>query len=245
MRPPLAPIACSALSTMFSSACWSSSGSPLTRGSASECRRTTSMFGRAKRRRAQREHARERGVEAGAPAHEAPRPGEDQQVAHDLRGAIGLAIDPLHVAAQRLRKRARRAQQLEMSEHALQRVVQLVRDARHELAERRELLRLHEPVAQLGALGLELGLRRHVARHQHDADRFALFADERRQRHEKRAAQFRVLDLGGDDLGVRPRIIRGGANQLRSSPGPTTSASGRSINSCRVMPTRSRNATFM
>ena len=95
-----------------------------------------------------------------------------------------------------------RAQQLEMAEHALQRVVQLVRDARDELAERGELLRLHEPVAQFGALGLELGLRRHVARHEHDADRFALFSDERRQRDDERASQLRVFDLGRDDLRV-------------------------------------------
>ena len=131
--------------------------------------------------------------------------GEHQQVAHNLCGAIGLAINPLHVAPKRLRKGAGRAQQLEMAEHALQRVVQLVRDARDELPERSQFFRLHEPVAQLGAFGLELGLRRHVARNEHDADRLPFFSDERRQRHEERASQLFVLDFCRDDLrGLTP-----------------------------------------
>ena len=87
-----------------------------------------------------------------------------------------------------------------MAEHSLQRVVQLVRDARHELAERGQLLRLDQPVAQVRALRLELGLRRHVARDQDDAHRLALFSDERRQRHRERPTQFRVFDFDGRRL---------------------------------------------
>ena len=100
-------------------------------------------------------------------------------------GAIGLTVNPLHVSPKRLRKRAGRAQQLEMPEHALQRVVQLVRDAGDELTERGKFFRLHEPVAQFRALGLELGLRRHVPRDEDHAGRLALLSDERRQRHEE------------------------------------------------------------
>jgi hypothetical protein len=40
-------------------------------------------------------------------------------------------------------------------ENALERVVQLVRNTGDELSEGGELLRLHQPVAQLGALGLQ------------------------------------------------------------------------------------------
>ena len=54
-------------------------------------------------------------------------------------------------------------QQLEMPEHALQRVVHLVRDAGDELSERRELFRLGQPRAQRLALALEARLSRDVA----------------------------------------------------------------------------------
>ena len=58
-----------------------------------------------------------------------------------------------------------------MPEHALQRVVHLVRDAGDELAERGQLLRLRQALAQRVALGLELRLPRDVARHEHAAER--------------------------------------------------------------------------
>ena len=57
-----------------------------------------------------------------------------------------------------------------MPEHALQRIVQLVRDAGDELAERRQLFRLRQSLSQLLALGLELRLRREIARDEHMAD---------------------------------------------------------------------------
>ena len=101
-------------------------------------------------------------------------PGKHEQVAHDLGGAIGLAVDALHVAAQLLRKGAGRAQQLEVTQDALQRVVQLVCDAGDELAERRELFGLHQPVPQVGALGFELRVRRDVARDEHEPHRTPL-----------------------------------------------------------------------
>ena len=121
--------------------------------------------------RAQRQHLLQHGVQADRAARQPARSGEDEQVADDLRGAIGFTVDRLHLAAQLLREGAGRAQQLEVAEHALQRVVQLVRDAGDELTERRELLRLRQPLAQLLALGLELRLRRQVARDEDAADR--------------------------------------------------------------------------
>ena len=54
-----------------------------------------------------------------------------------------------------------------MPEHALQRIVQLVRNAGDELPERRELLRLREPLAQLLALGLQLRLGSEVTGDEH------------------------------------------------------------------------------
>ena len=87
-----------------------------------------------------------------------------------------------------------------MAEHALQRVVQLVRDAGDELAERGELFRLHQAVSQLGALGFELHVRRDVARHEHHAHRFAFVAEQRRERHEKRAIE-------APDRRFRPRAV--------------------------------------
>ena len=80
-------------------------------------------------------------------------------------------------------------QQLEVAEHALQRIVHLVRDAGDELAERRQLLRLRQPLAQLLALGLELGLRRDVARHEHAPDRLRILVDERRRGQQEGAAE--------------------------------------------------------
>ena len=61
-----------------------------------------------------------------------------------------------------------------MPEHALQRVVHLVRDPGDELAERRELFRLRQPLAQRGALGLEPRLPRDVARDEHAPERVAV-----------------------------------------------------------------------
>ena len=98
------------------------------------------------------------------------RPGEDQQVSHDLRRTIGLAINRLHFQPELPRKGAGRAQQFEMSEHALQRIVEFVGDAGDELAERGELLRLHQPFSELFPFGLEARLRRQIARDQHVAD---------------------------------------------------------------------------
>ena len=76
-------------------------------------------------------------------------------------------IDAAEIAPQRFRGLGRFDHQLEMSEHALQRVVHLVRDAGDELAERGELLRLSEPLAQRFALAFEASLMRDVASHQH------------------------------------------------------------------------------
>ena len=68
-------------------------------------------------------------------------------------------VDLLQRRAHRLRRLGGLDQQLEMTEHPLQRVVHLVRDAGDELSERRELLRLRQAPAQRLALGLEPRLR--------------------------------------------------------------------------------------
>ena len=94
----------------------------------------------ARRWRPQRQDLLQDAIEADRSPRHAPRPGEDEQVPHDLGGAIGFAVDGLHLAPQLFREGAGRAEQLHVPQHALQRVVQLVRDAGDELAERRQLL---------------------------------------------------------------------------------------------------------
>ena len=106
-----------------------------------------------------------------------------------------------------------------MSEDALQRVVDFVGDAGDELAERGELLRLRQTLAERLPLGLEPGLSRHVPGHEHGADRLAVLVDERRHRHDEAAAEARMLErahaLGGE-VGVRCRGPLGevGAHEL-------------------------------
>ena len=113
-------------------------------------------------------------VQADRAARQPAGSGEDQQVPDDFRGAVGFTVNCLDLTAQLLREGAGGAQQLEVAEHALQRVVQLVRDAGDELAERGELLGLRQPLAQLLALGLEPRLRRQVARDDDAADRLPI-----------------------------------------------------------------------
>ena len=59
-----------------------------------------------------------------------------------------------------------------MSEHALQRVVELVGDSGDQLSQRRQLLRLSEAASQFGAFGLETGARRHVTRDKDEPEHF-------------------------------------------------------------------------
>ncbi len=109
-------------------------------------------------------------VQADGPAGDPPGAGEHEQIAHDLGGAIGFPINGLDLPAELLGKRFRGTQQLEVAEDSLQRIVQLVRDAGHELAEGGELFRLGELLPQRLALGFQLRLRRPVASHEHGPD---------------------------------------------------------------------------
>ena len=166
-------------------------------------------------------HLVQDGVEAHAAAREPARAGEDEQVADDLRGPIGFAINRLDLAAQVFGERTGGPHELEVAQDALQRVVQLVRDARHELAERGQLLRLRQPFAQLFALGFEPGLRREVARDDHAADPLALLIEQIGDRHQESALEHRVEDLAGERLmAARARpvrfMLREPADQFRS-----------------------------
>ena len=99
-----------------------------------------------------------------------------------------------------------------MPEHALQRIVQFVGDAGDELPERRQLLGLGQPLAQLLLLGFEPGLRRQVARHDDAARALAVAVHEIAERHHELALQHRVHDLpGGGRLPFRAyagRLVR-------------------------------------
>ena len=87
-------------------------------------------------------------------------------------------------------------QQLEMSEHALQRVVHLVRDAGDELAERGELFGLREPLAAAPrARSRARVCARDVARDDDASDRDAVLVDQRRDRHGEDAAKPAIGEL--------------------------------------------------
>ena len=85
-------------------------------------------------------------------------------------------------------------EQLEMPQHALERVVHLVRDPGDELSERRELFGLGQPRAQRFALALEARLSRDVAGDEDPPDRLRFLVDERRRRQQESAAEPGVLD---------------------------------------------------
>lgn len=104
----------------------------------------------------QRKDTRDDFVDTNRLPHRLSRSGKDEQVADDLCRAIGFAIDDSYIALQRAGQRVRPAEKLEMSEHALQRIVQFVRDASHELSKSRQLFGLRQPRAQLLMLGFEL-----------------------------------------------------------------------------------------
>ena len=106
-----------------------------------------------------------------------------------------------------------------MSEHALQRVVDFVRDAGDELPERGELLRLRQPGAERFPLGLEPGLARDVPGDEHGADGLVIPVDERRHRHHEVAAEARMLErahaLGGEvGVGGRGPLGQVGPHEL-------------------------------
>ena len=87
------------------------------------------------------------------------------------------------------------AQELQVSEHALKRVVELVRDAGDELAERGELLGLRQALLHLLAFGLQLRLRRQVAGDEHVACPLPTMIAERGDGDHERALENGIEDL--------------------------------------------------
>ena len=81
-------------------------------------------------------------------------PGEEEQVAHDLRHAVALRHHQLHRAAHRRRQVASEEQLAVADDHA-QRIVELVRDARNRLAERRHFFSLQKLVVNIPGLVVE------------------------------------------------------------------------------------------
>ena len=129
-------------------------------------------------------------IRVQAPARDPPRSGEDEQVAHDFRGPVRFAKDQLEIALEMRRaERVVLQHQLDVPHDALQRIVQLVRDAGDELPQRRELFRLRQPVAQLRALGFETRLVGDVARDDDGADAFVLAAEQRTDGEDERASE--------------------------------------------------------
>ena len=132
-----------------------------------------------------------------------------------------------------------------MSHHALQRIVHLVRDAGDELTERRQLLRLRQPLAQRRALGLEPRLPRDVARDQDAARAYVRpgcvsGVAVSRNVPSSRGSSTRRCTAGDDAL---PRIggldvgERVGADQFAQRP--------REMMSARFNPTRAANASLV
>ena len=149
------------------------------------------------RRGAQREHLLQHGVDADGAPRETARAREHEQVPDDLRSAIRFAVNRLHFAADLLGKRAGDAQQLQMTEHALQRIVEFVGDAGDELTECRQFLGLCETAAQFLALSLQPRLRREVARDDHVPDHLAVVVEQIGDRHHERPLEQGVEQLAG------------------------------------------------
>ena len=145
--------------------------------------------------RAQRQHLLQDGVDADRSARQAARSGEHQQVFHDFRRPLRFTVNRLDFAPQLLRKRAGCAKQLEMSEDALQRIVQFMSDSRHELSERRQFFGLRQPLAQGLAFHFEPGVRRQVAQDNHAADVLPVVVQQIGDRDHERA-----LEDGIDEL---------------------------------------------
>ena len=94
------------------------------------------------------DHARQQLVDGDRFAGHALRTRKHQQVADDLRGPIHILKRPVQLLAMCGVVMVLVHHQLEVSENALQRVAELVRDTGDELAKRRELLGLRDPLSQ-------------------------------------------------------------------------------------------------
>ena len=126
--------------------------------------------------RSQREGLAHDMIQVDHRARRLPLARERQEIADDLRRALGLAEDRLEAALRLLvdfRRRALR-QPFGPRQDRGERVVQLVRDAGNRLAERRQLLGLQELVIQIAGLVLEFLALADVADEGIDADRSIL-----------------------------------------------------------------------
>ena len=95
---------------------------------------------------------------------------EGQEVADDAGGALGFAEDRFEAAADGGVERCALGQPLRPAEDRGERIVQLVRDARNRLAERRHLLGLQQLVVDVAGLVVELLALAHIAHERFDVE---------------------------------------------------------------------------
>ncbi len=119
---------------------------------------------------AQRGHTRHDRTNRHSPPVETTAAGEDKEVANNLRGAICLAMDAFQFAIDANGRRAA-AQQLREAKYTLQRIVQLVRDARYELSHGSQLVGLGKAMRQIGTFRFEPDALGDVARHDDETGR--------------------------------------------------------------------------
>ena len=119
---------------------------------------------------AQRGHTRHDRPNGHSPPVETTAAGEDEEVANNLGGAICLAMDAFQLAIDSNGRRAA-AQQLREAKNTLQRIVQLVCDARHELSHGSQLVGLGEAMRQIRPFRFEPDALGDVARHDDETGR--------------------------------------------------------------------------
>ncbi len=150
MAPPRSPMASAALSSRFTSTCWIWFASAGTGGRSSARSRLRATW-------RERELVHDHGdrpprhvVEVGGLAARRRLAREVEQAAHDLAAALGLAHDDLEVGAPLGVVLGALQQERRVGEHAGERVVDLVRHAGGEAADRGELVGLRELALRLG-----------------------------------------------------------------------------------------------
>ena len=203
--------------------------SPATFGSSSARCRSMTMPARRHDGGAQRERAAQRGVHADRPPDHLPRSREQQQVADDARGAVGLARRPA-AAAPCARGDSRSVRRTSstcpstacsglFSSCAMPATSWLSASDCASCSRRR------------GPVRLEPALLGHVARDQQRPGQRALGPDERRERHLERAAEPRVVELGRvavprraaarrDRAATSPSALADQVGDRRTTPAP-------------------------
>ena len=225
-RPvPRVDSACSAFVMRLSTTCCSWNGSAQVIGRSGSSRSVDLDVRDAQRVAAQLERVVDDAVEIGDRALRLMLPREGQQVRNDLRGALRLLVDRVERARVVRRVGRRGEQQLRERHHARERIVQLVRDAAHQLADRRQLFLLHQLLGHPPLVG-------HVA---HDAERAGDLAafDERRER--ERAEARLAVDGGVAQLDAATqsdeRFARSRVAAVCWSRGSSSDGNGAPINS--------------